>query len=495
MNIQNMHIAVRQGVDKINSLQADSLLSEEIDLELNKNMGRFINLKYGKNNQYGKGFEESQKRIDDLSTLITEHRGFTGFIDREGLGYYKGKYLWREFYELPFNYMHHIESSCNSLRGANCQDKNFKLEFYNDADYISNQDYEDNVKFFIIPWADLQGDGGYAKSKFTIERGVEIEGSNSEIDENLGNTATYLSGGPSKKAIIWEMLSDNSLLTVNEVGILNIGSVYKNYIVNHILNNHSDEVSIKWEKSGTKFYSDSFVVIIKPNSDLYKWVRTEEEASQIADTLADAGNSFNDEGDWQVGPAGDSSISHFESFIRIGVLSTPGVGEDNKIKLEDTEDLVGYKRKFANVLDTINASDAEGGGKNTSNTYWSKINDIGREFEGVNTSITYIQHDDLHAMLKDPFNRPSKESILGIFTNKRIELFTLGPQTTAYIIPDSVKLKYLRTPLPLSLVQEIDCELPQHTHEEIVAMTISSILEGISDPRFKTHMNELVRQE
>jgi len=37
--------------------------------------------------------------------------------------------------------------------------------------------------------------------------------------------------------------------------------------------------------------------------------------------------------------------------------------------------------------------------------------------------------------------------------------------------------------------------LPQHTHEEIVAMTISSILEGISDPRYKTHMNELIRQE
>ena len=84
-----MHIAVRQGVDKINSLQADSLLSEEIDLELNKNMSRFINLKYGKNNQYGKGFEESQKRIDDLSTLVEEHRGFTGFIDRELLAYYE----------------------------------------------------------------------------------------------------------------------------------------------------------------------------------------------------------------------------------------------------------------------------------------------------------------------------------------------------------------------------------------------------------------------
>ena len=51
MNVTEMHIAVQQGVDKINSLQADSLLSEEIDLELNKNMFRFINVKYAPDRQ------------------------------------------------------------------------------------------------------------------------------------------------------------------------------------------------------------------------------------------------------------------------------------------------------------------------------------------------------------------------------------------------------------------------------------------------------------
>ena len=67
-----MHLAVQQGVDKINSFQADTLLPEEIDLELNKAIGRFVNLKYGKNNIYNKGFEESQKRIDDLRVLVKD---------------------------------------------------------------------------------------------------------------------------------------------------------------------------------------------------------------------------------------------------------------------------------------------------------------------------------------------------------------------------------------------------------------------------------------
>lgn len=72
MNITEMHLAVQQGVDKINSFQADTLLSEEIDLELNKAINKFVNLKYGKNNLYGKGFEESQKRVDDLRVLIKD---------------------------------------------------------------------------------------------------------------------------------------------------------------------------------------------------------------------------------------------------------------------------------------------------------------------------------------------------------------------------------------------------------------------------------------
>ena len=67
MNIQEMHIAVSQGVDKIHSFQADVLLPEEIDLELNKNIHRFISQRFNtKGNKYGTGFEQSQKRIDDI---------------------------------------------------------------------------------------------------------------------------------------------------------------------------------------------------------------------------------------------------------------------------------------------------------------------------------------------------------------------------------------------------------------------------------------------
>ena len=60
-------------MDKIHSFQADLILPEEIDIELNKNIHRFISQRFNsKGNKYGVGFEESQKRIDDLRTLLTE---------------------------------------------------------------------------------------------------------------------------------------------------------------------------------------------------------------------------------------------------------------------------------------------------------------------------------------------------------------------------------------------------------------------------------------
>jgi hypothetical protein len=41
----------------------------------------------------------------------------------------------------------------------------------------------------------------------------------------------------------------------------------------------------------------------------------------------------------------------------------------------------------------------------------------------------------------------------------------------------------------------VNCELPEHTHQEIVSMTVSSILEAISDPRYKTAIGEVTKNE
>ena len=120
MNVTEMHIAVQQGVDKINSLQADSLLSEEIDIELNKNMFRFINTKYGRNNIYRKGFEESQKRIDDLRTLVREYEAPVSFKEQLKTN------IFVDTFKLPTDYMY-LVNQMSRLYINNCKAMTFSL--------------------------------------------------------------------------------------------------------------------------------------------------------------------------------------------------------------------------------------------------------------------------------------------------------------------------------------------------------------------------------
>ena len=90
-----MHIAVNLGVQKIASYQVDVLLPEEVDHELNLAMTRFIKQKYNpSSNRLGKGFEQSQKRVDDLRALVVDDKTETFNYGITGLGDALGKYVY-----------------------------------------------------------------------------------------------------------------------------------------------------------------------------------------------------------------------------------------------------------------------------------------------------------------------------------------------------------------------------------------------------------------
>lgn len=75
MTVAEMHIAVKMGLDKSEALSLPAFQTEEIDFWLNEAVERFIKTRYsGNNTPFAKGFEQSQKRVDDLRTLILETR-------------------------------------------------------------------------------------------------------------------------------------------------------------------------------------------------------------------------------------------------------------------------------------------------------------------------------------------------------------------------------------------------------------------------------------
>ena len=70
MTIEEMHISVKLGLDKSAALELPAYEPEEIDLWLNNAIQTFVKTRYSGVNPKNQSFEETQKRIDDLRTLI-----------------------------------------------------------------------------------------------------------------------------------------------------------------------------------------------------------------------------------------------------------------------------------------------------------------------------------------------------------------------------------------------------------------------------------------
>ena len=104
----------------------------------------------------------------------------------------------------------------------------------------------------------------------------------------------------------------------------------------------------------------------------------------------------------------------------------------------------------------------------TSDTYSTKIND------------PYSEHR-LHLGIARP---------LRMFTSKGIELITDGQYTITYYY-----LKYLRTPTVVAIGTSTDCDLPDHTHREIVLLTVKLLIENIESPRYQSTSIELSQNE
>ena len=75
MTIDEAHIEFEVTLDKRSTSQAPEMSAEVIDYFLNEGIARFVKTRYSKNNIYQAGFEEIQKRTEDLRTLVvTEER-------------------------------------------------------------------------------------------------------------------------------------------------------------------------------------------------------------------------------------------------------------------------------------------------------------------------------------------------------------------------------------------------------------------------------------
>lgn len=99
----------------------------------------------------------------------------------------------------------------------------------------------------------------------------------------------------------------------------------------------------------------------------------------------------------------------------------------------------------------------------------------------------------INNMIKDPFWRPTADEPWYYFLGNSIVYETLGT-----FIVQKTNLTYIKEAAKMTLgsqyiapTTDIDCELPEQSHQDVINIAISMILENIESQRYQTNLNEL----
>ena len=386
MTVNEMHIAVNLGVQKLASFQADNLLPQEIDYELNLAAMRFIKQRYNaSSNRQGKGFEQSQKRIDDLKFLIVQNAGntFNYGIAGDGLGSYvytaDSSNIYVDRYTIPLDYLFLVSVTANVYYRCNInivEDINFSKQDIS----IAELDLTPPIPGYFLTSIDLWSNASNDFVQFT----------NTPVGEELTRDI-----------------------------LINPGSYFP--------------------LTGFRVATNDF---IEGSTD---------DSGQRTPTLDSNRIYFQKEGTFETDPSSGY-------YIRLAWVD--GFGN--------------YQYVYLNAL--INTQ--------------SKTQRVAPTAIYRLSMCKYAQHDDVITMMNDPFNITDYRSPIYTVQENYIDIHT----DNTFVVPE-VNIKYIRKPKDISIITGTGCELPVHTHDEIVEMAVKSILEGIEAQRYQSQSMETFESE
>lgn len=110
----------------------------------------------------------------------------------------------------------------------------------------------------------------------------------------------------------------------------------------------------------------------------------------------------------------------------------------------------------------------------------------------MNTSGKLVQEDDIFALQADPFNKTTPDFPLFFASGSNYNIYV---DRNIFVVTDTI-LSYLRTPKTVSYYLSQDCDLPDHTHSEIVSMVVDYLLEAVqAGDRYRTHQEIVATNE
>lgn len=131
----------------------------------------------------------------------------------------------------------------------------------------------------------------------------------------------------------------------------------------------------------------------------------------------------------------------------------------------------------------------------TTDKYWFFLNGRSRTVKfgclSQYHSIRIYNHDDINSILKNPFKKPRFDEIVGYFEKGDLYLVTDGTFTI-----DKAKITYIKKPAVVKYGSlyptpsaNVDCDLPEHTHTEIINLAVLLTLENLESIRTQGFLN------
>tara|TARA_B100001094_G_scaffold75207_1_gene71623 strand:- start:15732 stop:16430 length:699 start_codon:yes stop_codon:yes gene_type:complete len=117
--------------------------------------------------------------------------------------------------------------------------------------------------------------------------------------------------------------------------------------------------------------------------------------------------------------------------------------------------------------------------------------DTGPGATPVERDLRIVSQDDVYHLQQNPFGKSSPSFPMAIMYDEAIRVF----QSSEKFILETLYLDYLREPVSISLNTNVNCELADHTHHEIVDLAVKSIIEAIESPRYQSNSIEQSQSE
>lgn len=188
-----------------------------------------------------------------------------------------------------------------------------------------------------------------------------------------------------------------------------------------------------------------------------------------------------------------------DRFIKSRIFGTNALGkafEESEKRVDDLRTIVTRPSPLTSVLSITNVYTTDLPDDYqyllrhqcsvVSSKYGTKV------LKGIQT-----KQDEIDMYIEDPFWGPAPEEPLYYLLGNTIVYETLG----LFTVQDSI-ITYIRIPAVIQYgtqytdpTTDIDCELPVHTHHEIVDLAIAMVLENIESQRYQTNLNELTKTE